>query len=155
RKARFSRSGPQEAAMKRTSREVEAERAFLEAEADAQHGHDLNGEVRASGDRQRGIDFEWTTCAQLDGDESELAYIVAGIMPGGQPGISAGPPKTLKTSILLDLGLSIALGEPFLGQHRINRAATVAIMSGESGRSTLRDTARVIARAKGYDLECV
>ena len=70
----------------------------------------------------------------------------------GQPCILAGGKKCLKTSLLIDLGISLAMGGCFLGKLRVNRAARVGIMSGESGLATIQETARRIAAAAGYRL---
>ncbi len=54
--------------------------------------------------------------------------------------------------MLIDLGISIAMGGHFLGRLKVNRAARVGIMSGESGLATIQETARRIAAAAGYRL---
>ena len=69
-----------------------------------------------------------------------------------QPCILAGGKKTLKTSLLIDLGISLAMGGCFLGRLRANRACRVGIMTGESGLATIQETARRIAAAAGHKL---
>ena len=44
------------------------------------------------------------------------------------------------------------MGGCFLGRLKVNRAARVGIMSGESGLATIQETARRIAAAAGYRL---
>src|SRR3989442_1144520 len=79
-------------------------------------------------------------------------WIIPGVLTLGEPAVLGGPAKCLKTSVALDLALSIAGGVPFLGRFNINRkwaGMTVAFYSGESGKTTLRETARRIWKAKG------
>ena len=73
-------------------------------------------------------------------------------MTAGQPLILAGGKKNLKTNILLDAAISLASGSPFLGKLKVNRAARVAVMTGESGLATIQETCRRICRAKEKEL---
>ena len=58
----------------------------------------------------------------------------------------------MKTSLLIDLGVSLAMGGWFLGKLKVNRACRVGIMTGESGLATIQETARRIAVKAGYRL---
>ena len=78
-----------------------------------------------------------------------IDYLAPDVLADGQPCIMAAAPKTLKTSIACDLGISIATGLPFLGKFPVNGTASVVLMCGEGGRSTLQETIRRIARSKG------
>ena len=78
-------------------------------------------------------------------------FLIDGILVDGQPCVIGGMSKTLKTSIAVDMAVSLSSGTPFLGQYRTQRQR-VAIWSGESGASTLRDTAVRISAAKKIDL---
>jgi hypothetical protein len=64
----------------------------------------------------------------------------------------AGGKKCLKTSILIDLGISLATCGYFLGRMKVNRTARVGVMTGESGLATIQETARRIATAAGHRL---
>jgi hypothetical protein len=78
-------------------------------------------------------------------------FLVRGVLVEGQPMIVGGRSKTLKTSIVCDLTISLGSGTPFLGRfdaHRVN----VGFWSGESGAATIRETAKRQAAAKGVDL---
>jgi hypothetical protein len=70
----------------------------------------------------------------------------------GQIGILGGGKKSLKTTLAVDLVLSLATGRPFLNYFEVYRPLHVCLISGESGEYTLRDTAQRIARAKEIEL---
>lgn len=65
-----------------------------------------------------------------------------------------GRSKTLKTSIIIDLCLSLGSGTPFLGRWP-TRQVTVAYWSGESGAATIKAKAKAAAQAKGIDAASV
>jgi hypothetical protein len=80
-------------------------------------------------------------------------WLVKGLMVENQPMVIGGPSKALKTSLALDLAVSIASGKPFLNHppFRVSKQGRVAIYSGESGIPTLKETALRIARSKGLE----
>jgi hypothetical protein len=82
----------------------------------------------------------------------QAEWHVRRILAGNQPGVVGGPYKVLKTSIAIDLGVSIAFALPWLGVFECPRPRRVAILSGESGAFTLQETARRVCAAKGVDL---
>jgi hypothetical protein len=80
-----------------------------------------------------------------------LSWLVRGVLVAGQPGIIGGPRKSLKTSLLIDLGISLASARQFLGTFFVPQARRVLLMSGESGQATIRETALRVARGKVTD----
>ena len=103
--------------------------------------------VRGVADR-----FSRLTCPELDAASLSITYLVKRAVVAGQPGIIAGPKKSLKTSIVIDLALSLATGTPFLCWFDVPRAIHVGLMTGESGMATIQETARRVAASKGYNL---
>ena len=97
------------------------------------------------------IKFKFITCQELDAGNYDMEYLIDGLLVARQPLIIAGPKKVLKTSVLIDLGVSLSEGVPFLNTNlfKINRRVRVGIMTGESGMGTIRETARRIQAAKG------
>lgn len=68
-----------------------------------------------------------------------------------EPVLLAGAKKTLKTSVLIDLGVSLTSGHPFLGKFTVPSVRRVGMMTGESGLPTVAETLRRIADSKGVD----
>jgi hypothetical protein len=97
--------------------------------------------------------FEIVTAAELgSGREATHEWLIEGVLLGGQPGFLAGPEKSLKTSLALDAGISLASGKPFLGEFPVPRGRRVLVFSGESGQATVKEKIRLICQAKGVGL---
>jgi hypothetical protein len=84
----------------------------------------------------------------LTGEIEMETYLVDRILVKGQPCIMAGPEKSLKTSMALDLAISLSSGEPFLGHFDVDEKQNVLIMSGESGAATIKKNLRIINEAR-------
>jgi replicative DNA helicase len=80
-----------------------------------------------------------------------LEWLVRRVLVANQPCVIGGPRKALKTSLLLDLAVSLATARQFLGEFIVPRPFRVGLFSGESGPATIQDTARRVCRAKGTD----
>lgn len=78
-------------------------------------------------------------------------FLIRGVLAAEQHTVFGGRTKTLKTSIAIDAGVSLATGTPFLGYFHAEKA-NVAFWSGESGAVVIRETAIRIAKAKGVQL---
>jgi len=83
----------------------------------------------------------------------EPDWLIDRFFVAGQPMLVGGAYKSLKTSLALDLAISLAAAKPFLGEDSPfpppQRQYRVAIFSGESGEATLIETADRISKAKG------
>ena len=119
-------------------------------------GSELLQRARATFERETDnaarAEFPALSCAELDDAAFELDFRIDHTLVAGQPTILAGGKKSLKTSLLIDLGISLAMGGFFLGKLKVNRACRVGIMSGESGMAVIQETARRICSAAGYRL---
>jgi hypothetical protein len=95
--------------------------------------------------------FSFFDLAELLDARFEIEFLVNGILVKGQPGILAAPQKSLKTTLALDLAISLSAGEKFLGRFGVPAPRRVAVMSAESGLGTIQETVRRICEAKNLD----
>ena len=116
--------------------------AFLHAISDAR----LN--ERPVGMKPR---FKMLSTTELFNTDFSQTFLIKRILVQRQPAICGGRSKTLKTSLMIDLALSLGTGTPFLGEFPAKKAMTWVI-SGESGEFTIKETALRIAKSKG--IEC-
>jgi hypothetical protein len=80
-------------------------------------------------------------------------WLIDSVFLAGVPGVVGGPKKTLKTSLVIDMAISLATGEPFLDTFPVREPQRVAVVSGEGDQGTLEATAQEIAKSKGVQLE--
>jgi replicative DNA helicase len=110
------------------------------------------GESDTKHDAREPVRFPRINCAELDAADYPVDYLIERTLVAGQPCILAGGKKSLKTSLIIDMGISLAMGGHFLGKLPVSRACRVGIMTGESGMGTIQETARRVARAAGHRL---
>ena len=94
-----------------------------------------------------------TTSSELCEPIDPPTWLINGVLIAGQETIVGGPMKTLKTSILIDMMVSLGTGTSFLGRFPVPRPMRVALISGESGRYVIRQNAREMAMDRGVDLD--
>lgn len=91
------------------------------------------------------------TNAQLRRSTSQNEYVIDGILVRNQPCVIAGPSKGMKTTLSIDMAISLASGTPFL-ESTINTRERVLFFTAEIGESTARELEHRISSAKGvYD----
>jgi hypothetical protein len=97
--------------------------------------------------------FAWTAMplATLTRSARRPEMLAKRVLVRNQPMIVGAPHKTLKTSVMCDLAVSLATGKPFLGHFDVYKPVTVAMFSGESGDWTLAKTFERVCRARGVD----
>ena len=99
--------------------------------------------------------FNLLTCDDLlDGDYT-INYLIEKVLVAGQPCMIGGPQKGLKTSIMLDLGISLATGSPFLGRFPVTQTCKVVVLTGESGLGTIQDTVVRISKSKNVSVVAI
>lgn len=98
-------------------------------------------------------DFRFLTAAELAAGDFAIEYLVRGMFAKNQPAIMAAPSKSLKTTIGLDLAISLASGEKFLNTFHVPIQQRVLVMTGESGLATVQETIKRIAFSKSARLD--
>ena len=99
-----------------------------------------------------GYKFRPITSAEFAATQYKLEWHVKRLIVANQPLIIGGPKKSMKTSLLVDLCLSLGAGVPFLGQFEVRKPVRCCLISGESGGATLQETALRICRTKKINL---
>lgn len=94
------------------------------------------------------VRIESMTSAKFFEQEYHDDYIVEGVLNRGENCIIGGAMKTLKTSLMVDLAISVGHGCPFLGRFKTTKAI-VGVISGESGQKTLQGVGKRVAKSKG------
>ncbi len=95
--------------------------------------------------------FKIWTCPELMQADLKQEFLIENVLVEGQPCIIGGPKKCLKTSIMLDMAVSLAAGVPFLRRFAVPVQKRVLVMSGESGLVTIRNTIRRITESIDLD----
>jgi hypothetical protein len=115
---------------------------------------DLTAHAVAVEPGQQGYTADFIDSATFDREDYQQTWLVSKVLVEGQPAVVGGSKKTLKTSICIDMAISLAAGtrERFLGKFDVENPRRVGVISGESGEATIRETARRICHSKRLDL---
>ena len=97
------------------------------------------------------LDLKIVSAAELCRTEIHREYYVEDFLVKGEPMLLGGAAKSLKTSIALDLAVSLATATPFLDFFEVRAPRRVLFLSGESADSTLQALLRDIAAHKDLD----
>ncbi len=124
---------------------VEAEKEISKSLLKRQDGTQLDE------DAAEPIHIELIPSCNFAAKDYHQCYLVRNILVSEQPAIVGGRSKTMKTSLMIDLALSLGTGTPFLGEFHADQCS-VAILSGESGEFTVQETARRVSKSKGIEL---
>lgn len=139
----------------RHRRRIELASQILRADTDGDRarGDELIGQLaKLSTVGKRQYEFERLTGQQFLAGNFTEEYLVDGVLVKGQPCIIAAPKKALKTCLSVDLLMALAAGDYFCGgKFKVQRPVRVGVMSGESGKATLQETAKRITRAMRPD----
>jgi hypothetical protein len=95
--------------------------------------------------------LSFLTAGQFLAKDYRQTFLIERILTQGEPAIIGGPPKTLKTSLAIDMAVSLASGKPFLDMFNVPHAVPVGVISGESGGPTIKNLFRRICQTRGVD----
>lgn len=96
--------------------------------------------------------FQIITAAELDAADYSQRFLVDGVLVAGDFAIIGGPEKSLKTSLLVDMFINIAIGGRFVGAFDVIEPQPTLLFSGESGKPNLQDISRRVAQRYGVAL---
>lgn len=94
----------------------------------------------------------WAAHELLDADRT-FRWLARGLLAHPTYGMLGGPRKTLKTYLLLFIGLGVAAGQPIFGQFDVDEPGTVVYYVGEGGRIPMTRRLERVAEAIGYNLK--
>ena len=97
--------------------------------------------------------FQWLDCQALISGNFKLEFLVENVLAQHQPGVIAGSSKSLKTSVMIDLAVSLASQAFFLGKFKVKQPYRVGIMSGESGMATIQNCYRRVCEARTWEAD--
>lgn len=114
-------------------------------------GLQLHPAGRAKEEKTEGYQFAPIDSATFFARDYRPKMLIKRVMVAGQPAVVGGSTKTLKTSIDVDLAISLDSGTPFLDEFQVYERQRVCLISGESGEYTLQETGKRICAARGLN----
>jgi hypothetical protein len=96
--------------------------------------------------------FKVIDSAAFDATDYRPEFLAKKTVVKGQPLVFGGPLKCLKTSMSVDMAVSLSSATPFLGEFAVYRKVRVVILSGESGTFALQSIARRVCEERGIRL---
>ena len=109
--------------------------------------------VAAPQEKKHSLPFGAMSSADLEAKNWSMNWLVRDILVDKQPGVIGGPLKSLKTSLAVDLAISLGSQRPFLGQFDVPRKRRVAMFSGETVRGSFRRTFKGFVSRSGPNLQ--
>jgi replicative DNA helicase len=98
--------------------------------------------ARSTESNKAGWQWDLISSKEFISAEFKTRWLVKRLFVADEPAIIAGPMKTLKTTVAIDLAVSLGTATPFLGKFDVYNRTRVAVISGESGKPALQDTFR-------------
>lgn len=83
--------------------------------------------------------------------ETNPGWLIEGVIGEGGATVLGGPPKHLKSWLTLELAVSVASGQPFLGEYQVTRPGPVLVYDAENHKGHVRRRLEGICSARGVD----
>lgn len=80
--------------------------------------------------------------------DTKPGWLVEDIWLRGSHGMVAGEPKTFKSTITMDLAISVASGRPFLNKYKVMETGPVIILQNENAEWIMKDRTEKITASK-------
>lgn len=91
---------------------------------------------------------QWDTAATLLAQDFELRWLVRDIWLESSHGVIAGIAKSLKSTTVLDLAVSVASGRKFLDTYEVNKQGPVLLVLNEDSRAVISERLMKLGRYK-------
>ena len=106
--------------------------------------------INKCGFKERAFQPSRISAAELLRREIKTEYLIKGVLAANELMVIGGPEKSLKTTIGLDMAVSLATGTPFLGQFQTDgQRRNVYYVSGELGEARTKSVVEQIKESKG------
>ena len=79
-----------------------------------------------------------------------MEYLINGLVPKDQSVVIAGPAKSFKTTLALEIGICLASKWKVFGQYEVPEQKRVMMFSAESGKAKLKQSAERISDSLGF-----
>src|SRR5205823_3703838 len=85
-------------------------------------------------------------------NEPDPTPLITGMLMEGENIAFVGPPKSGKSFLAIDIGMSITFGKSVVGMHEVRKTGPVVYLSGEGHRGMKRRI-KAWCQARGVSLE--
>jgi hypothetical protein len=96
------------------------------------------------------LPFSTLSATDLFKLEVKTTYLIESVLDRDQVTLVSGPKKALKTTILLDMALSLASGTPFLDRFRVPERKRTLVLTAEAGAATYKSKLKAIYDQKQW-----
>lgn len=90
----------------------------------------------------------FTDSKQFAATKHRLCWLIEGVLFADQLAVIGGAKKSLKTSLAVDLAVSLGTATPFLGHFKVPKRVKVAFISGECGEAVIKESAKRVCEAR-------
>jgi hypothetical protein len=99
-------------------------------------------------DKVENLPFSTLSATDLFKLDIKTTYLIDDVLDKDQVMLVSGPKKALKTTILLDMALSLAAGTPFLDRFNVPERKKTLVLTAEAGAATYKSKLQAIFDSK-------